>query len=101
MQVCGSNHVIPMPNKQINLRPDANSLTTREINIFTPKYIGIHEKQDERHVIFSNQLFQTRALLELALSVRVREMSASWSQRQELNNGGVQVFAKVRFLSKG
>ena len=35
-----------MPNKQINLRPDANSLTTREINMFTPKYIGIHEKQD-------------------------------------------------------
>ena len=46
MQVCSSNHVIPMPNKQINLRPDANSLTTREINMFTPKYIGIHEKQD-------------------------------------------------------
>lgn len=89
MQVCSSNHLIPMPNKQINLRPDANSLTTREINIFTPKYIGIHEKKDQRHVIFSNQLFQTRALLEPALSVRVREMSAPWSQRQELNNGGV------------
>lgn len=77
MQVCSSNHVIPMPNKQINLRADANFLTTREINIFTPKYIGIHEKQDQRHVIFSNQLFQTRVLLEPALSVRVREMSAS------------------------
>lgn len=77
MQVCSSNHVIPMPNKQINLRADANFLTTREINIFTPKYIGIHEKQDQRHVIFSNQLFQTRGLLEPALSVRVREMSAS------------------------
>lgn len=89
MQVCSSNHVIPMPNKQINLRPDVNSLTTREINMFTPKYMGIHEKQDQRHVIFSNQLFQTRALLEPALSVRVREMSTSWSQRQELNNVGV------------
>lgn len=89
MQVCRSNHVIPIPNKQINLRPDANSLTTREINMFKPKYIGIHEKQDQRHVIFSNQLFQTRALLEPTLSVPVREMSASWSQRQELNNGGV------------
>ena len=101
MLVCSSNHVIPMPNKQINVRPDANSLTTREINIFTPKYIGIHQKLDQRHVIFSNQLFQTRALLEPALSVRVREMSATWSQRQELNNGGVQVFAKVRFPSRG
>ena len=101
MQVCGGNHVIPMPNKQINLRPDANSLTTREINIFTPKYIGIHQKLDQRHVIFSNQLFQTRALLEPALSVRVREVSASWSQRQEMNNGGVQIFAKVRFPSRG
>ena len=47
MQVCSSNHVIPMPNKQINVRPDANSLTTREINIFTPKYIETHEKQDQ------------------------------------------------------
>ena len=34
---------------------------------FTPKYIGIHEKQDQWHAIFSNQLFQTRALLEPAL----------------------------------
>ena len=56
-----------MPNKQINVRPDANSLTTREINIFTPKYIETHEKQDQWHAIFSNQLFQTRALLEPAL----------------------------------
>ena len=68
---------------------------------FTPKYIGIHEKQDEWNAIFSNQLFQTRALLEPALSVRVREVSASWSQRQEMNNGGVQIFAKVRFPSRG
>lgn len=56
-----------MPNKQINVRPDANSLTTREINISTPKYIETHEKQDQWHAIFSNQLFQTRALLEPAL----------------------------------
>ena len=38
-----------MPNKQFNLRPNANSLTTREVNVFI--YTGIHPKQGERNVV--------------------------------------------------